>query len=154
MSQRDPSLDYTTEHTAADPSNVRRETVVDNDDKVLPTDDNNVTITSAIATVVAVIGLILCFALDWDVAGTVVALTAVIAAGIGLVMAIGDERAGNVLPAVTTIVVSILFLVCLFDMFGAEDAVRDLQDNRIGVVDPDTSSEALDGDADLGNVND
>ena len=148
MSHRAPNLDYTTEHTDADPEHVRTETQVDNEDKRLPTDDHKVTLLSALAALLAVVGLVLSFFVDWDLVGTIVALTGLITAAVALIMAIGDERAGSVLPAVTTLVTGILLLVCVFDLFDTEDAVEDIQ--RDGIVAPAAGSEATDGDADLG----
>jgi hypothetical protein len=69
---------------------------------------------------------------------------------ISLVMALGDQRAGATLPALATITTAVLTLVALFDWLDVEDAEPvDVDTTVIG--DPDRS-EALDGDADLGNV--
>ena len=150
MTHRAPNLDYTTEHTGADPEHVRTETEVDNEDKRLPTDDHKVTLLSALAALLAVVGLVLSFFADWDLVGTIVALAGLITAAVALIMAMGDERAGSVLPAVTTLVTGILLVVCVVDLFDTEDAVEDIQRDGVGVVTPAAGSEATDGDADLG----
>ncbi len=148
--RHDEKLDYTTEHTAADPEHVRREEYVDNDDKRLPTDNRTTLWMSIAATVLAVLAIIVAFPLDLELVGLILGILAIILAGLATLMAFGDARASPITPALVTIAALIVTVLIALDMGDAEDIDPDGV-NRVIVDDDVERSELTDGDADLGD---
>ena len=145
--RHDEKLDYTSENAARD--TVAREEYVDNDDKALPSDRNTSLFVAIGAAVLAVLAIVLAFAMDWDAVGTVVAVIAVIVGGIATLMAVGDARASPVAPAIVTVAAIAVAIIVALDWADAEDVNPAAPGDAI--VGDGERSELTDGDADLGD---
>ena len=140
--RHDEKLDYTTEHTAASPEHVRREEYVDNDDKALPSDSNTSLFVSIGAAVVAILAIVVTFAIDADLVGFIISVAALVMGIVAVAMAYGDARASVVTPAIVTVACVIVSVLCLMDLLDVEDrtprAVGGNADNDVLVGDGDT----------------
>lgn len=142
--RHDEKLDYSTEHTGADPANVGREEYIHNDEKTLPSDNKTSLFVAIGAAVVAIVGLILSFAVDVDLIGFIVAVLGLVIALVAVMMAWGDARASAVTPALVAIATGIVAVVCLFDFLGAENAAPEaIGGEGEGVVDNGLADQPL-----------
>ena len=148
--RHDDKLDYTTEHTGADPDRVVREERVPNEAKAVPTDKRTILFLSIASAALSLLGAIVAYFLDVEWLGLVLAVIALLLGIVALFSAHGDRRAGMVTPGIVTAVAAIVTLLILFgDMTDAEP-----DDLNRQLVAPSADSEALDGDADLGTIPD
>ena len=152
--RHDDKLDYTTEHTGADPGRVVREERVPNEAKAVPTDNRTILFLSIASAALSVLAVILSYVLELEWVGLALAVIALLLGIVGLFSAHGDRRAGMVTPGIVTAVAAIVALVILFgDMTDADpEATADEMNERL--VAPAGDAEALDGDADLGDIPD
>ncbi len=148
--RHDEKLDYTTEHTGADPETVIREEFVDNDDKALPTNKNRSLFISIAAAVLSILAIILAFVMDLDWLGFVVALVALLGAVLATMMAWNDARTSPIVPGLVALATAVVAIIVLMDALDAEENAP--TPARVLGVDPASDSEALDGDADLGDT--
>ena len=122
---RAPNLDYTTEHTAADPAHVATEEYVPNEQKALPSQAH----TSLLLAFAAAGAALLAVILEWmglDTVALVIALVAVLAGIVSIVMAYNDARAGVGAPILCTIVSAVVLTVVLMDVFEVDERVDQL----------------------------
>jgi hypothetical protein len=99
---------------------VPTEETVPNEARALPSDRWTVFIISVIVAVLVVVGIILAFASDIEIAGLVVALIALVLGIIGIIMAYGDARVSTTTPTLATIGAGILTLATVFTILGAD----------------------------------
>lgn len=141
-------------HTDADPSHVHNEVDVPNERHALPSDSGNSSIIAVGAGVLAIIAFVVAFFVDLDLIGFLLALAAIAGGCVAVVMASGDARATTTLPWMATGLCSLIAVVVLFDLLDTENAVDNPPNVGEALVGDAQRSEALDGDADLGNVPD
>ena len=119
---RDPTVDYTTEHTAADPAHVHREEDVANDDKAMPSENHMANILAFAGAGVALLAVVLDY-LEIDVVAVILAIIGLLMAIVGLVMAWNDARGSVVAPLLCTFATAVVLLVALLDVLDVEERV-------------------------------
>jgi uncharacterized membrane protein len=104
---------------------VYTEDQVPNEAKRAPTAKSMVTALSGVATLLAVIAIVVMMASANGWLGFILALAAVVVGGLAIAMAWNDARASRVAPTLATVTAGIIALVIGLDVAGADDAVRD-----------------------------
>ncbi len=115
------------------------ERLVPEDERTLPSARKTVLVLSTVSAVLAIAGGFVCFQLDNEMLGLVLAILGVIAGAIAWMMAYGDARASSVTPAVATITAVIFCIVIGMDLADVEDAAN----NPDNVVVPGTGGEMI-----------
>jgi hypothetical protein len=109
-------------HTKADPGAVTTEVAVPNEAKAVPTDKGKSLLLSIIASAIAVLAIIVGFALNVDWLGFTLGLSAAITALVALLLTMGDQRTGSATAGLVLVACGVVAIITLLDLLGAEDA--------------------------------
>lgn len=101
------------------------ERLVPEDERTLPTAKKTVLLLSAVSAAFSIAGGFVCFQLDNELLGMILALLGLVAGVFAWMMAHGDARAGSVTPAVATITAAIFCVVIGMDLADVEDVAND-----------------------------
>ncbi len=113
------------------------ERLVPEDQRTLPTAKKTVLLLSTLSAILSIVGGFVCFQLDNEMLGLILAILGLVAGVVAWVMARGDARTGSVTPAVATITAALFCVVIGMDLADVEDAAQ----NPDTVIVPGTGGE-------------
>ena len=109
------------------------ERLVPEDERTLPTAKKTVLLLSTLSAVLSIAGGFVCFQLENEMLGLILAILGLVAGAVAWVMARGDARTGSVTPAVASITAAVFCVVIGMDLADVEDAAENPSANPITV---------------------
>lgn len=100
------------------------ERLVPEDERTLPTAKKPVLALSIVSAVLSIASGFVCFQLENEMLGLILAILGLVAGAVAWMMAHGDARTGSVTPAVATITALIFCVIIGMDLADVEDAAE------------------------------
>ncbi|HEV2293532.1 MAG TPA: hypothetical protein VGR35_06725 [Tepidisphaeraceae bacterium] len=100
------------------------ERLVPEDERRLPTAKKPVLVLSIVSAVLSIAAGFVCFQLENELLGLILAILGLVAGAVAWMMAYGDARTGSVTPAVATITAIIFCIIIGMDLADVEDATE------------------------------
>lgn len=105
-------------------AHVPTEDDLPNEAKALPTQRGTILLLTFVASAMAILGMVLSFSLEWELAGLLLCLLGLVLAIVASIMGYGDARGSFITPVMASIGAGVLALVVIFDVADTGETLQ------------------------------